>query len=96
VLQLKSAWRDGTTHIKMSPLEFMQRLAALVPRPRLHLIRFRRPDPQGKNGSATGQTIPRGPCSRVAVKLRRCEAIRADVALKQSSRVGNFHQTPCD
>ena len=34
VLQLKSAWRDGTTHIKMSPLEFMQRLAALVPRPR--------------------------------------------------------------
>ena len=34
MLQLKSAWRDGTTHIKMSPLEFMQRLAALVPRPR--------------------------------------------------------------
>ncbi len=24
----------------MGPLEFMQRLAALVPRPRLHLIRF--------------------------------------------------------
>ena len=23
VLQLKSAWRDGTTHIRMSPLEFM-------------------------------------------------------------------------
>ncbi len=39
VLQLKSAYRDGTTHIVMSPLEFMQRLAALVPRPRLHLIR---------------------------------------------------------
>jgi len=41
VLQLKSVWRDGTTHIKMLPLKFMQRLAALVPRPRLHLIRFR-------------------------------------------------------
>ena len=40
VLQLKSAYRDGTTHIVLSPLEFMQRLAALVPRPRLHLIRF--------------------------------------------------------
>jgi hypothetical protein len=40
VLQLKSPWRDGTTHIRMSPLEFMPRLAALVPRPRLHLIRF--------------------------------------------------------
>src|SRR3954452_24080109 len=40
VLQLKSPGRAGTTHIVMSPLEFMQRLAALVPRPRLHLIRF--------------------------------------------------------
>jgi len=39
-LRLKTPWRDGTTHLVMSPLEFMQRLAALVPRPRLHLIRF--------------------------------------------------------
>jgi hypothetical protein len=38
VLQLKSAFKDGTTHIVMAPLEFMQRLAALVPPPRLHLI----------------------------------------------------------
>jgi Putative transposase len=30
----------STMHLVMSPLEFMQRLAALVPRPRLHLIRF--------------------------------------------------------
>ena len=30
VLKLKTAWRDGTTHLVMSPLEFMQRLAALV------------------------------------------------------------------
>ena len=40
VLKLKSPWRDGSTHLVMSLLEFMQRLAALVPRPRLHLIRF--------------------------------------------------------
>jgi putative transposase len=35
VLTLKTPYRDGTTHIVMSPLEFIQRLAALVPRPRL-------------------------------------------------------------
>ena len=40
MLQLKSAYQDGTTHVVLSALEFMQRLAALVPRPRLHLIRF--------------------------------------------------------
>ena len=38
VLQLKSAFKDAPPI--SSPLEFMQRLAALVPRPRLHLIRF--------------------------------------------------------
>ena len=40
VLQLKTPYRDGTTHLVLTPLEFLQRLAALVPRPRLHLIRF--------------------------------------------------------
>jgi Putative transposase len=40
VLKQKTPYRDGTSHINMSPLEFMQRLAALVPRPRLHVIRF--------------------------------------------------------
>jgi hypothetical protein len=30
VLKLKTPWRDGTTHLVMSPLEFMQRLAALI------------------------------------------------------------------
>jgi putative transposase len=39
-LNPKTPYRDGTSHIVMSPLEFMQRLAALVPRPRLHLTRF--------------------------------------------------------
>ena len=40
VLKLKTAWREGTRRHVMAPMEFMQRLAALVPRPRLHLIRF--------------------------------------------------------
>ena len=40
VLQLKGPYQDGTTHIVMSPLEFMQRLAALVRRSRLNLIRI--------------------------------------------------------
>jgi hypothetical protein len=40
LLKLKTPWRNGTTHIVLTPMEFMQRLAALVPKPRLHLIRF--------------------------------------------------------
>ena len=30
MLKLKTPWRDGSTHLLMLPLEFMQRLAALV------------------------------------------------------------------
>ena len=58
VLQLKSPYRDGTTHIVMSPLEFMQRLAALVPRPRLHLIRFH--GVLAPHAKLRSQIIPRG------------------------------------
>ena len=40
VYKLKTAYRNGTTHIVLSPLDFLSRLASLVPRPRIHLIRF--------------------------------------------------------
>jgi Putative transposase len=33
-------WSDGTTGIKLSPLEFLEKLAALVPLPRLHQVRY--------------------------------------------------------
>lgn len=35
--QLKTPYHDGTTHIVLEPLDFMARLAALVPPPRMHL-----------------------------------------------------------
>ena len=40
VYKLKTVYRNGTTHIVLSPLDFLSRLASLIPRPRLHLIRF--------------------------------------------------------
>ena len=33
-------WSDGTTGIKLSPLELFEKLAALVPLPRAHLVRY--------------------------------------------------------
>ena len=40
VYKLKTHWSNGTTHIVLDPLDFLSRLASLVPRPRVHLIRF--------------------------------------------------------
>ncbi len=38
--QLKTPYRDGTTHLVIEPLDLMARLAALVPPPRMHLTRY--------------------------------------------------------
>ncbi len=38
LVELKTAWRDGTTHLVFESLEFLEKLAALTPRPRIHLI----------------------------------------------------------
>lgn len=38
--QLKHRWRDGTTHVVFEPQELVEKLAALVPPPRFHLVRY--------------------------------------------------------
>ena len=38
--QLKTPYRDGTTHVIFEPLDFVGKLAALVPKPRVNLTRF--------------------------------------------------------
>jgi hypothetical protein len=40
VYLLKTPYRDGTTHVVFEPLDFIARLAALVPRPRVNLTRY--------------------------------------------------------
>ena len=40
VYQLKAPHHDGTTHFVFEPLDFLARLAALVPRPRGNLVRY--------------------------------------------------------
>ena len=37
---LKTPWSDGASHLLLSPMELLEKLAALVPPPRLHLLRY--------------------------------------------------------
>jgi hypothetical protein len=37
--RFKRAWRDGTTHIILTPQQMLERLAALIPAPHAHLVR---------------------------------------------------------
>jgi hypothetical protein len=38
--ELKTPWRNGTTHVIFEPLDFIARLVALVPKPRVNLTWF--------------------------------------------------------
>jgi len=38
LLTLKTAWADGTRHLLFAPMELLEKLAALTPRPRINLI----------------------------------------------------------
>ena len=40
-LQLKSPWWDGTSHLLLSPHEFLEKLVAIIPPPKSHLVRWR-------------------------------------------------------
>src|SRR5690606_27657380 len=39
-LGFKAAWKDGTHAVLRDPLDFIARLAALVPPPRFHMVRY--------------------------------------------------------
>lgn len=72
VVALKTPYDDGTSHVVLNPLEFMGRLAALVPKPRVNLTRFHgvfsprsklrshvvsgKPDDQSKQVSESGKS----------------------------------------
>ncbi len=51
--RLKTAYRDGTTHIVLEPMDFIARLAALVARPQAHLTQVSR-RVRGARGVANG------------------------------------------
>jgi len=82
VLQLKTPYRDGTTHVVMAPLEFLQRLAALVPRPRLHLIRFH--GVLAPHAALRAQIVPSKPDQRSAPAEGTSEATSASTPTRLS------------
>ena len=57
--RLKRRWHDGTTQVIYEPLEFMEKLAALVPPPRFNLVRYS--GVLAPSSSWRGQIIPEKP-----------------------------------
>ena len=59
--EIKTPWRDGTTHPEMTPVDVLERLAALVARPRLHLVRVH--GILAPNAKLRSVVVPRAPAT---------------------------------
>jgi hypothetical protein len=97
---LKNAYRDGTTHIVLELMDFIGRLAALVPPPRVHLTRYHGVfaahaalraaiTPAGRGAGAGQRTAPAPPTSKAtrmnwARRLKRVFGIE----IEQCARCG--------
>jgi hypothetical protein len=64
---LKTPYQDGTTQVAFEPEDFMARLAALVPNPRINLARYHgvlacaaRPEPPLARGAKRGKAPKMG------------------------------------
>ena len=70
-LRLRRRWADGTTHLEWEPVDFLGRLAVLVPRPRINLLLYH------------GVLAPRAAWRSAVVRVTRRRPV---VTSEQSSR----------
>ncbi|OFV91303.1 MAG: hypothetical protein A3G76_04215 [Acidobacteria bacterium RIFCSPLOWO2_12_FULL_65_11] len=83
-LQLRHRWVDGTTHLEWDPLDFLGRLAVLVPRPRINLVLYH------------GVLAPRAAWRSAVVRYTTSEEARdAGVTPPARTRLGQ-RETPAE
>jgi hypothetical protein len=78
-LKLKTAYKDGTTHLLFTYSEFMEKLMALVPPPRSHLVRW------------SGCFAPNSPIRKQIVKRLDCKKGFQVVELPESGEKKKTH-----
>ena len=99
--RLKTPYRDGTTHIVLEPLDFIARLAALVPPPRVHLTRFHgvfaanaalraAVTPAGRGAGARRRAAPEQPPTSKEVRLNWARRLKRvfGIEIEQCARCG--------
>ena len=86
VLRLKTKYSDGTSHLLFSGLEFIEKLAALVAPPRIHLTRFF--GCLAPNSKIRSQIVPEKPQQVQAVVTLTSPTDPESVTPKRSRRTG--------
>lgn len=100
IVALKTPYDDGTSHVVLNPMEFMGRLAALVPKPRVNLTRFHGVfsprsklrahavpgKPEAESEQVYASTIDKAYAMTWAQRLKRVFAIDPNAARSRSVR----------
>jgi len=96
--ELKTPYKNGTTHVVFEPLDFIARLAALVPKLRFHLTRFHGVfAPNSKHGAiVTREAKEINGQSRAVETPKDCEERRVKMSwAMRLARVFNIDVTVC-
>ena len=88
--QLKTPWRNGTTHVEFEPIELIAKLAALVPPPRAHLTRFH--GIFAPNSSLRAQLTPSGRGKKSATDAESTKASSDERTPDQRRRAMSWAQ----
>jgi len=101
VYTLKTPYRDGTTQVAFDPVDFIARLAALIPKPRVNLTRYHgvlapnhrwrgmvTPAKRGKGVKRIANTEVRSPAERHVA--RACPALSGMSWAQRLKRVFNI------
>ena len=91
--RLKTPYRDGTTHVFFSPIDFMSRLAALVPKPRVNLTRFH--GVFAPNSKVRGEVVKSRRGRRITLTTTPAEQRRAMSWAQRLKRVFQVDITQC-
>ena len=71
--ELKTPYRDGTAHVIFEPVDFIAKLTALVPRPRVNLTRFHGVFAPNSKHRALVTPAKRGKGNKQSSKVARVE-----------------------
>jgi len=86
--ELKTPYRDGTTHVIFEPVDFIAKLAALVPKPRINLTRFHGVFAPNSKHRALVTPAKRGKgCQKVAAKQDEKTPSQRHVAMTWAQRL---------
>ena len=100
IYKMKTRWRDGTTHVSFSYLDFIARLVALIPPPKMNMVRYHGvfapnfkargqivPKPKPKPKTKTQGVTPAASISQSVEKRARRERMRWSDMLKRTFKV---------